>query len=100
MPTRGRSGWIAAGGVGVLLIVVQVAAGDYTTALATALLLVVIASRLFGFSLTGSTPEQRRLDICPRCGKKDLAPDLDGSGVRHCWACGADVTPAGITEGS
>jgi hypothetical protein len=84
----------------VVLAVAETVAGDYTVALVGILLAAVAGLRAAGVSLTGSTLEQRRLDICPRCGKRDLAPDLDGSGIRHCWACGADVTPTGITNSS
>jgi hypothetical protein len=88
---QGRGGWTAGAIVALVLFVLQLAAGVYLGAAAIGVVLLLIAARLFGFSLTGSTAEQRRLDVCPRCGKRDLAPDLDGSGSRHCWACGADV---------
>jgi hypothetical protein len=76
----------------VVLAVAEIAAGRYTIAVAAILLAAVAGLRAAGVSFIGSTPEQGRLDTCPRCGKRDLAPDLDGTGVRHCGACGADVT--------
>jgi hypothetical protein len=35
-----------------------------------------------------------RTGVCPRCGERKLAPDMDGAGVRHCWGCGADIPDA------
>ncbi len=95
-----RVGWTVTAVVGIVIVAVQLAAGRYEVAVIFSLLLVVVCSRLAGIRLTGSAPARHRLDVCPRCGKKDLAPDLDGSGVRHCWACGLDVASSGVPESS
>ena len=81
----------AFGAAAVVLAVVELAAGEYVIAVTAILLAAVAGLRAAGVSLVGSAPEQRGLDTCPQCGERGLAPDLDGTGVRHCGACGADV---------
>lgn len=82
----------AFGAAAVVLAVAEIAAGRYTIAVAAILLAAVAGLRAAGVSLVGSAPEHRRLDTCPKCGERGLAPDLNGTGVRHCGSCGADVT--------
>lgn len=86
-------GRMSFGFAGVLAVafIVQLAVGAYATAVITVALGLVIALRGFGvIPATGWRPKDD-LGVCPRCGQKMLAPDVDKSGVRHCWGCGDDV---------
>jgi hypothetical protein len=39
-----------------------------------------------------------RVDRCPRCGERTLAPDTNGTGIRHCWGCGADISSEAVGD--
>jgi hypothetical protein len=80
---------------------VQLVGGAYTTGGFTLVLAVVIALRAVGvIPSSGLLRPRDGLSVCPRCGERKLAPDVDQSGVRHCWGCGVDIDASGATEGS
>src|SRR5437868_6738959 len=79
----------------------QLVGGAYTTGVFTLVLAVVIALRPIGvIPSSGLLRRGDELSVCPRCGERKLAPDLDPCRVRHCWGCGTDVSASGATEGS
>jgi len=80
----------AFGAAAVVLAVAEIVAGNYVIAVAAILLAVVAGLRAADVSLVGSAPAERP-ETCPRCGGRALAPDVEGTGVRHCSVCGADV---------
>jgi hypothetical protein len=80
---------------------VQLVGGAYTTGVFTLVLAVVVALRAVGvIPSSGLLRRRDGLSVCPRCGERKLAPDLDHSGVRHCWGCGADISASSATDGS
>lgn len=80
------------GAAALVLAVAEIVTGGYTIAVAAILLAAVAGLRAAGVSLVGSAPEHRRREVCSQCGERRLDPDANG--VRHCSACGAEVTPA------
>jgi hypothetical protein len=80
----------------------EIVAGSYSSGVIAFAVAAVLGLRVAGvFPASGSLwPVKDGLGTCPRCGECELAPDVDKSGVRHCWACGADVTTAGVNEGA
>jgi hypothetical protein len=84
----------------VLIGGIQIVAGSYLSGVVTLALAVVLTLRVAGvIPASGLRLVKDGLRTCPRCGERKLAPDVDKTGVRHCWNCGADVTAAGVTEG-
>jgi hypothetical protein len=84
----------------LLIGAIQIVAGSYSSGVVTLVLGGVLILRVAGVIPTsGLRLVKDGLGTCPRCGARKLAPDVDKTGVRHCWNCGADVTAAGVTEG-
>ena len=75
-----------------LIGAIQIVSGSYASGVIALAVGGVLILRVTGMIPTsGLRLVKDGLDTCPHCGARKLAPDVDKTGVRHCWNCRADV---------